>query len=118
MVDLSSAKDVRQLTREVRNEEDQFANDLDVVLSSTEGRRVLWYLAQGDALPNSGALNDPFVAGEPELTAYKLGRQSFSRMILGELLRPERFKIYAQIVEENATREMIREGRTNGGSDG
>lgn len=110
-IDTSSAKEVRQRTREVRNSEEQFAKDLDVVLSSTEGRRVLWYLAQGDALEGSGALNEPFVAGMNDVTAYKLGRQSFSRMILGELLKPARLHFYQQIVEENATLELIREGR-------
>jgi hypothetical protein len=110
-IDTSSAKEVRQRTREVRNAEEQFAKDLDVVLSSTEGRRVLWYLAQGDALEGSGALNEAFVAGMNDVTAYRLGRQSFSRMILGELLKPARLHFYQQIVEENATLALIREGR-------
>ena len=104
-IDTSSAKGVRQRTREIRNAEEQFAKDLDVVLTSTEGRRVFWYLCQGDALQDSGALNDPFVAGQTDLTAYKLGRQSFSRLILGELLKPSRFKIYAEIVAENSKYE-------------
>jgi len=112
-IDTSSAKEVRQRTREVRNAEEQFAKDLDVVLNSTQGRRVLWHLAQGDALEGSGALNEAFVAGMNDLTAYRLGRQSFSRMILGELLKPSRLHFYQQIVEENATMALIK-GESNG----
>ena len=108
--DLSSAREVRQRTAVVRNNSEQFARDLDVVLSSTEGRRFIWRLCQGEALGDSGALTDAFVVDQPDLTTYRLGRQSMARALLAEIMRPERFKIYAKIVEEITALERVKNG--------
>ena len=109
-VDLSSRREVRQRTAEVRNHQEQFGRDLDVVLSSTEGRRVIWYLCQGNALNDSGALTDAFVQGAPDLTAYRLGRQSMAKQLLSEIMKPERFKTYEKIVEEITAMERVKRG--------
>ena len=110
VTDLSSRRDVRARTAEIRNAEEVFARDLDVVLSSTEGRRFVWYLCQGNALNDSGAMVDAFVPGQEDLTAYRLGRQSMSRRLLAEIMKPERFNIYQKIVEEITTLERVRNG--------
>lgn len=109
-VDLSSRREVRQRTAEVRNHQERFGRDLDVVLNSTEGRRVIWYLCQGNALNDSGALNDAFVQNAPDLTAYRLGRQSIAKQLLAEIMKPERFEIYAKIVEEITAMERVKNG--------
>lgn len=110
-IDLSSAKEVRLRTAVVRNSQEQFGRDLDAVLGLPEGRRLIWHLCQGDALNDSGALTDAFVAGQSDLTSYRLGRQSIARALLAEVMKPERFKTYAMIVKEV---EMIERVKDNG----
>ncbi len=104
-LDTSSAKDVRQQTRKVRNAEEQFAFDLDVVISSTPGRRMLWYLLQGTDQNGSGVFNDPFISGESDTTAYRCGLQARNKMLMTYLMDPKRFHIYAEMVEEFSTKE-------------
>ncbi len=106
--DLSSAREVRQRTAVVRNNQEQFGRDLDVVLSSTEGRRFVWFLCQGEMLGDSGALTDAFVVDQPDLTAYRLGRQSMARALLAEIMKPNRYAVYAKIVEEITSMERVK----------
>lgn len=100
----SSAKDVRAQTRDVRNIEEQFASDLDVVLSSTPGKRLLWYLLEGSDQDGSGVFNDPFVAGENDTTAYRCGLQARNKMLMTYLMEPKRFHLYVDMVEEFSTK--------------
>ena len=108
--DLSSAREVRQRTAGVRNHQEQFGRDLDDVLSSSSGRRFIWYLCQGEQLGDSGALIDPFVSGQADLPAYRLGRQSTARALLAEIMKPERFDVYKKIVEEITAMENVKNG--------
>ena len=101
--DTSSGRDVREKTRKVKNAHEQFAFDLDVVLKTTEGRRMLWFLLQGSDQVGSGVMEDPFVAGQPDLTAYRSGLQARNKMLMTYMLAPERFHLYAQMVEEMST---------------
>ena len=108
--DLSSRKEIRQRTAIIRNNEEQFGRDLDVVLNTTEGRRLVWHLCQGGALGDIGAMVDAFVAGDSTMTAYRLGRQSMARRLLAEIMKPERFNTYAKIVEEITANVRVRRG--------
>jgi len=94
--DTSRASSVRKKTRGVRVREEQFARDLDVVLTSTEGRRMLWCL-----LEDAGIFADPFT-GDEATTAYRCGRQAWGRKVFTYLMTPSRQKIYAEMVEESS----------------
>ena len=102
-IDLSSAKAVRAQKRKARNSEEQFEKDLDVVLSSTQGRRFLWHMLEGAGLEGAGVFQDPFSPANDSLTAYRAGRQSMGRFILAKLMEPRRFEFYHKMIEESAT---------------
>lgn len=95
--DLSSGKDVRRRRLSAKTREDQFAADLDVVISSTTGRRFVWSL-----LEEAQIFRDAFAA-EASGTAYVLGQQSYGKKLFGLLNTQRRMPNYALMVEENAT---------------
>ncbi len=101
-IDVGDAKQVRAQKRHARNRDQAFLHSLDVVLSSTEGRKFVWHLISGNDLDGAGVMEDPFV-GDALVTAYRAGRQSFGKKLMAELMKPERVRVYAQIVDENAT---------------
>jgi hypothetical protein len=102
-IDLSSAKAVRAQKRKARNSEEQFEKDLDVVLSSTQGRRFLWHMLEGGGLEGAGVFQDPFSPVSESITAYRAGRQSMGKFILAKLMTPRRMEYYQQMIEETAT---------------
>jgi hypothetical protein len=95
--DLSSGKDVRRRRLTAKQREDQFAADLEVVISSTTGRRFVWSL-----LEEAQIFRDAFAA-EAAGTAYVLGQQAYGKKLFGLLNTHRRMKSYAQMVEENTT---------------
>lgn len=101
--DLSSGREVRAQTRRARNAAETFEHDLRVVLSSTEGRRMLWRMLSGNGLTGSGVFEEVFAPGAADITAYRAGLQAQSRFIMAHLLKPDMIDIYRQMVVENAT---------------
>ena len=102
-IDLSSAKEVRAQKRKAKNAEEQFESDFDIVLSSESGRRFVWNVLEGGGLEGAGVFEDPFVAGNDSLTAYRAGRQSMGRFILARIMKPKRFGVYQKMIEESET---------------
>ncbi len=70
------------------------------MLKTTEGRALLWHLAGGAGLEGSGALDDSFVPGAADLSAYKAGRQSMAKMVLSWIMEPKRHGVYELILKE------------------
>lgn len=99
-VDLSSGRDVRAHKRKAKQKQETFELCLDVVLDSTQGRKVIWDLISGFDLEGAGVFEDAYTR-EESLTAYRLGRQSMAKFLLAKLMAPERFHLYAKMVEEN-----------------
>ena len=93
--DLSSGRDVRRRKSTAKQREDQFAADLDVVISSTPGRRFIWSL-----LEEAQIFKDAFAA-EASSTAYVLGQQSYGKKVIGLLNTQRRMENYALMVQEN-----------------
>lgn len=77
--------------------ENEYANDCVALLSTPGGRRYVWAL-----LAECGVMEDPFVRGEQDTTAYKIGMQRVGRKVFTDLLNyaPSH---YHQMAAENST---------------
>lgn len=104
-IDLSDAGQVRQRKRTLATQEAELDRVLDVVLRSTEGRKLLWLMLSGELLGSVGfgVMSDPFVQGDPHFSAYRMGQQSAQRVLMALLMNPKRMRFYVQMVEENST---------------
>jgi hypothetical protein len=98
--DLSSGKDVRKRKSKVRLADEQLEKDLDVVLNSISGRRMLWSL-----LVKSAIFQDPFVGDDALKTAYLLGKQAFGKEVFAMLMDPKRIQTYVLMVEESSNND-------------
>ena len=64
-----------------------------------EGRSFLWELFE-----SSGLFSDPFVPGDPSVTAYRAGQQSVTRPLL-DILMAQQPSLFATMIEENSKDE-------------
>lgn len=62
-------------------ERQQELDDLRLVMSNPNGRRVIWRI-----LSESGLYQNPFVPGAPDATSYNCGRQSQGQWLLSEVM--------------------------------
>ena len=95
----------QELEREVAAE--QHRADLHAVMASETGRRFVW-----DLIERSGTLPAScFVAGSPDLTAFKLGHASFGSDVVAWVLKTDP-DLYILAAREAATHKAILRERT------